>query len=183
MDSVRSRLRTATAPLHQQVDLAYSRFRLEQPSGYRAFLQAHAQALGPLEATLQAAGVERLLSDWPQRRRWPALRADLADLGEALPLPRPLPGGVDGQLPSAPWCWGALYVIEGSRLGGRILARRVASGQPDAPLRYLDAEAAPSWPVFLARLDQQAATLAWAPMLAGAQAAFSQFLDAARPLA
>ncbi|WP_313088559.1 biliverdin-producing heme oxygenase [Pseudomonas sp.] len=177
MNSVRTRLRCATAPQHQQVDQAFSRFRLEQPAGYRAFLRAHAQAIGPLEMRLQAAGVEQLLPDWPQRRRWPALQADLADLGE--PLVISMPAAAD-KPPSAAWCWGALYVIEGSRLGGRLLARRVASGQPDAPLRYLDAEAAPSWPAFIERLDQQAATLAWAPLLAGAQAAFSQFLDAAR---
>lgn len=50
--------------------------------------------------------------------------------------------------------WGAAYVVEGSRLGGQVLARRVA---PSLPCAYLSA-AQPSgaWRVFLGAMDTAA---------------------------
>lgn len=71
------------------------------------------------------------------------LRADLADLDAPAPsTPAALPLGGD---PAA--VAGALYVIEGSRLGGRFLARQVGAG---LPRRYLDpGQRPPSWPALL----------------------------------
>ena len=62
------------------------------------------------------------------------LDADLGDLGADLGPLEPAPETLSpGQ------AWGVQYVLEGSRLGGRLLAGRLA---PDAPRRYL-ADAAP----------------------------------------
>lgn len=176
MDTLRNRLRAATAPQHERVDAAFSAYRLDQPEGYRAFLQAHAQVLIPLELTLEQAGIETMLDDWSQRSRRRALLEDLQALGCAEPsLTR------TGMAPSPGWSWGATYVIEGSRLGGRVLARRVAEANPSAPLRYLShGSATPLWPSFLQKLEQQGSACDWFEVLSGANATFDRFLGAAR---
>lgn len=70
----------------------------------------------PLEQALEAAGIDRFLPDWLQRRRRDLLTQDLADLRAtvvALAIP-PLPNDATA-LP------GTAYVLEGSRLGGRAI--------------------------------------------------------------
>jgi len=176
MDTLRNRLREATASQHERVDAAFSAYRLDQPAGYRAFLQAHAQVLFPLEIELEQAGIEKMLEDWPKRSRRQALLDDLQALGGSEPA-----AAQPGAAPSSGWCWGAAYVIEGSRLGGRVLARRVAEAIPSAPLRYLDhSSTSPLWPSFLQKLEQQGSACIWSDVLNGAHATFERFLDAAR---
>lgn len=176
MDRLRLRLRTATAPLHERVDAAFSSFDLGSLEGYRAFLRAHAQVLRPLEFELEASGIETMLADWPWRSRRRQLQADLIELGDSAPCPRA------SAAPHGPgWCWGAVYVIEGSRLGGRVLAKRVAEANPHAPLRYLAfSDAAPSWPAFIDQLDLHAAACPWNDVLAGACEVFERFVQAAQ---
>ena len=101
----------------------------------------------PTEAALDAAGAEAIFPDWPQRRRRAALTADLDDLGIALPAATAAP------LPDDPAAIaGTLYVIEGSRLGGRFLARQVGGG---LPRRYLDPDQRPpSWPALLEQFER-----------------------------
>lgn len=138
-------LRRATAPAHDEVDALFSRFDLGEPAGYRAFLLAQAKAHLPVEAALDAADAERVIADWPQRRRAALLRADLADL-DAAPEPGPAPTPAD-----AAEVAGMAYVIEGSRLGGALLRRSVA---PGLPVRFLSAPAEPgAWRALLLRLD------------------------------
>lgn len=123
--SAAAQLRTATQPLHDRVDAAFGGFGLDDPDGYRLFLHAHALALPAVEAALASCGG---LPAW--RERSTLLTADLADLGEA--MPSPLPFGLTDDAAA----WGALYVSEGSRLGGAMLARSVPAGLPN---RYLAA--------------------------------------------
>lgn len=176
MDTLRQRLRAATGPLHEQVDSAFSAYQLESRDGYRAFLRAHALVLGPLEIELEAAGIATMLDDWAQRARRHELQADLADLGDCVAWPEPIAASH-----SPGWCWGAVYVIEGSRLGGRVLARRVAEANPTAPLRYLGAgQSTPSWPAFIDQLDRRASGYPWDDVLAGASDAFERFVRAAQ---
>lgn len=178
MDGLRERLRAATAPCHAAVDEAYSGYALDTVEGYRGFLLAHARALVPLEEALERAGIETLLPDWPARRRRAALAGDLQALGAALPeMPAvALPGDPAG-------LWGAAYVVEGSRMGSRMLGQRLRrAGHPwVAPaLGYLchrlDEQL---WPGFVRRLEAHAADLAPEPLLAGARQAFALFLAAA----
>lgn len=175
MDNLRNKLRAATAPQHERVDAAFSAYQLDQTEGYRAFLQAHAQVLIPLEIELERAGIDTMLNDWPVRSRRQALLADLRTLGCAeAPLTQP------GVAPSPGWSWGAAYVIEGSRLGGRVLSRRVAEANPSAPLRYLShGSATPLWPSFLQQLEQQGSACDWSEVINGANTAFERFLNAA----
>lgn len=131
-------LRAATAPDHDRVDRAFARFALDDPHDYGRFLCAHARALPPVEAALATAGL-------PFRPRASLLQYDLIELGEAMPPPLST-----GSLSDAE-AIGALYVVEGSRLGGALLARSVPQGRP---CRYLSAAHDPGeWRTTLALID------------------------------
>ena len=102
------------------------------------------------------------------------LSLDLRDLGGAFHLRMAKPILDEAE------AFGVLYVLEGSRLGGRILAKR-ASESADAKVRsatryFRHAEKAGHWQSFLARLEKSDAVRA-APERAGAAAlaAFAAF--------
>ena len=161
-------LRHRTAAAHDAVDTAFGGHDLRDPAAYRRFLEAHARALPEAEA--RAAAV------WPAlRRRTPLLADDLATLG----APRDLPATTTAS-GTAPAAWGALYVVEGSRLGGGLLAGRVGQGLPHA---YLAATHAPGeWRAIRAAIDAAAAgqDAAWhEAMVAGALDVFALYAAAA----
>ncbi|MDX7950878.1 biliverdin-producing heme oxygenase [Lichenihabitans sp. Uapishka_5] len=171
-------LRRVTRPWHDGVEAAFERFDLRDRQGLSGFLLAQARAVFPLEQALDAAGATALLPDWPARRRAAALRADLAALG----LPAPIaPSGPF--LPSRDHALGALYVLEGSRLGGRVLHRRVMNSS-DVTVRsatgFLAHQVERGWPTFLAVLDGVPSTpAAKRGLQAGADLAFNLFRLAA----
>lgn len=140
-------LRDDTRDAHDAVDAVYGGFDLADRRSYAAFLSAHAAIVLPLETMLDDAGIATLVDDWPDRRRAPAIAADLTALSRPLPPPLACPpvAGDAGLL-------GALYVLEGSRLGGRMLARQVAS---DFPREYLDPDQPTGhWSKLLVRLEE-----------------------------
>jgi heme oxygenase len=177
--TLRNALRAATAEAHQTLDATFSTFDLQSRDGYRHFLEASGAALLPLEAALTAAGIAGIVPDWAQRVRSAALTADLAALNGTL---RPLAMREDfteaGML-------GAAYVLEGSRLGARMLAKTIAASSDPmvrATTAYLDHGAGlPLWPRFLAILNN-------APQgpretreaIAAAHRAFALFAEGAR---
>ncbi|SMO44696.1 Heme oxygenase [Paracoccus laeviglucosivorans] len=116
---------------------------------YRHYLRGTYAFRAALEPALDDAGwqVERLLDN---------LRADLADLGEPVPTAAPAPALHDFAAKAA-----ALYVLEGSALGARLIARRAAALGFDERhgARHLAQQtAAPTrWPAFLDWLEQSAA--------------------------
>lgn len=143
--SAHADLRAATATEHEAVDAAFAGYDLADPASYGAFLTAHARALPAIERAL--AGVAGLP---PLRPRALLLAADLAAL--RLPLPEPLPFAAPADPARA---FGMAYVIEGSRLGGGMLARRVP---PALPRAYLAATHDPGeWRAFGQALDAAAA--------------------------
>ena len=157
--ALRERLRTSTREAHARVDRAFLRFDLSRRDGVAAFLGVHARVLPPLEAALEVAGAEALLPDWADRRRSVALAQDLESLGE--PWPEPMPAPVfagDAEI------LGGLYVLEGSRLGGAVLARRIARSDDAAArqaVRYLaHGEHRRFWPTFVPVLNGDSAALA-----------------------
>lgn len=170
-------LRAGTAPDHERLDGLFAGFDLTDPAGYRAFLTAHALALPAVEQALDAAGFAGDLADWPDRRRTGVLAADLAALGGVMPPPLPAP-----DLPSAAARWGAAYVVEGSRLGGAMLARRVGG---DMPRAYLATPLpAGAWRHFLAELDSHLPEADdQADAVAAANAIFAMFEAAGRKVA
>lgn len=146
MTSARTAIRAATAADHERLDGLFEGFDLGDAGSYGRFLIAHAAALLPVEAALDAAGADRLIPAWTERRRGEMIRADLAALGLALPeLTAFEPLDDDAA------CWGAAYVVEGSRLGGALLARRIAPGLPRSYLGTPQAKGA--WRTFVEALD------------------------------
>jgi heme oxygenase len=162
--AVRERLRAATHATHEALDRAFARFDLGDRRDYVDFLTAHARALLPIEAALGDA------APWPAwHPRGPLLTADLAALGAPLPPPLEIdPIETDAAR------WGTLYVIEGSRLGGAMLAQRVGEGLPSS---YLGQRFAPGkWRGFMAALDEAATDAAWIDRaVTAAEATFASF--------
>ncbi len=140
-------LRVATRAAHDRVDALFSSLDLADPADYRRFLAAQAAAFLPVEAALDEGGAQSLFDDWPTRRRADQLRADLDALGLAHPAPIDSPT-FDTPAEMA----GAAYVLEGSRLGGAVLARSLP---PESPRSFLAASGRPGqWRDFLVRLEQ-----------------------------
>jgi heme oxygenase len=174
-DSVRLRLKSATAAAHADIDARYAPLMARGEPGYRDFLRATAGALLPLEAALSAASVTRILPDWQQRSRSAALRADMAELGIAGWQPAAAPR-VDGEA----YQFGVLYVLEGSRLGATVLLRTIHNSEAAdgrRATRYLrHGEGLPLWRTFLERLENShAVKRAPEHAIAGARAAFKLF--------
>jgi heme oxygenase len=156
-------LRDATMEDHRRVDAIYAGFSLDTPDAYRSFLAAHARAVAPLEAAVA-----------PDRPRQPLLVEDLAALGMAMPDPLPQP---DGRRDGARW--GMRYALEGSRLGGAMLARQVGDGLPRAYLGATHGKG--EWIAFQRALDSAAAEggEGWLEdAVQGARAAFALFAQA-----
>lgn len=172
--SARGALRSATAADHARVDALFSAHDLSNARGYGDFLVAQARAHLPVEAALDAYGVEALLPDWPERRRAGALIADLGELSRALPEPLPLPPFVDDDAAAL----GIVYVLEGSRLGGSLLNRSIAD---HLPRRFVGSPARPgSWRNLLTLLDRALADPERLKRAeAAARATFARFADAA----
>lgn len=143
--SARDRLRAATEHQHERVDSLFGRLDLAQEADYRLFLTSHAAALLPMEQWLESrAGA--VIDDWAARARGAALRADLA----AMDIPVP-PGEPFAPPASPPSIGGILYVLEGSKMGGRVLARQVG---PGLPREYLGAAGnSTGWKTLISRLD------------------------------
>jgi heme oxygenase (biliverdin-IX-beta and delta-forming) len=119
--SRRAHLKDASASLHGQLDQRVSEL-LESRAGYCEYLQRMHQARQVAEALLDDSDAETIYPGWHQRRIAGALQCDLTDLGQpvirvdaARIRPRLSPAGV----------LGALYVLEGSALGAKFIARRV----------------------------------------------------------
>ena len=172
-------LRRVTRPWHDDVESAFADFDLQTLDGVTGFLLRQASAVIPLERALERAEIADQLADWQARRRTPALAIDLSRLDLAVPAVPDLPDL------RPPWeSLGAAYVLEGSRLGGRILHRRVLAS-PDPRVRaiveFLGHQHERGWPRFLDRLNAappDAQVLA--ALRSGAEIAFSAFHTAAR---
>ena len=148
------------------MDAAFGGFDLSDGDGYCAFLTAHARSLPAVEAALHAAGETGF------RPRTPLLAQDLAALDRRMPAMLPLAPTM-----SAAARAGMLYVIEGSRLGGGLLARQVPRGFPGA---YLSATHLPGeWRALLARLDAEIDGAALSEAIESAQTVFDLYKRAA----
>ena len=128
-ESMVARLRTATRTAHRDIETVPAMVRLlaadlseadyiavlcRTGAFHRAFEQQAAVLLAPDAAA-------RVFLDGGRMR---ALAADLDWFG--VPLPAPAPGAALPALTNAAQALGAMYVIEGSDLGGRVIARRLS---------------------------------------------------------
>ncbi len=169
----REALRVATADCHRRVDEIYSAANLGDRISYANFLRAQASALLPLEAALDRAGIADLMEDWPDRVRGPLLVQDMAVLGVPPPTSDGSPAitGTSAML-------GALYVLEGSRLGGKLLKRSIPV---DMPTSFLAGDYSASWPTLLLKLDLMLDTAERrTPAIAAARTVFSIFEESGR---
>lgn len=137
LSSARGALRTATAAYHDRVDALFSRMDLTDRDDYARFLQAQAAAHLPAEAALTRAGAAALVPDWASRCRAALLIADLAELGVAVPDDAAQIAFADDAA-----VLGGVYVLEGSRLGGAMLARAVP---PAFPRAFLASNQSGNW--------------------------------------
>lgn len=167
--SARAALRSATRAKHDRVDAAFGRFDLTDRFSYGRFLTAHARALPAVEAAIAACEAIPAFA-----RRTELLARDLAEIGLSMPAPLAL-----APPESEAAAFGALYVIEGSRLGGAILARQVSD---DLPRAYLSAIHPPgAWRAFGEMLDRAGKTggPSWLDQaIAAAEATFDLYTGA-----
>ena len=141
------RLRAETRTRHAALDGAIGPEVSRSRESYGRFLDASFVASAALEASVQ----RRLGPNYPVQRA-AKLRADLEDLGVAVPA---MPAAFEVE--SEAEAFGCAYVLEGSALGGLVLAtavRRLLGD--DVPTRYLvlrGPETAQRWRWFLDELN------------------------------
>lgn len=146
-------LRQATSPLHAQVDQCLP---LARPSPSLADYRSH---LRVLDAWLQRlASIENAPPALAAHRV--QLVEDLAACEALLPADRvahaPTPPTRTARPPA--FVWGVSYVLEGSRLGGRVLYRQLAERLAPHPLNYLQGageQTGAHWKAFIAQLRAQ----------------------------
>ena len=169
---IRHSLRTATAQAHERLDSSARRANLAEQLNYGWFLKAQSGPVRALEAALEQFGVARLLPDWSLRRRTAALEHDLEYLhvhAEACPA---------ACLTSPAQAFGTLYVLEGSRLGARILLQQILDTAPalEPATRFLrHGSEHRLWPTFLRALEAKVGADDLAKCVQGARNAFALF--------
>ncbi|WP_128290990.1 MULTISPECIES: biliverdin-producing heme oxygenase [Afifella] len=183
MRSVRALLHAATAELHAEVEARLNPMLVQGETGYASFLRANAAAILPVEETLEIAGIEALLPDWDERRRSAVLLDDIQILGAERPQPVSAP-----EMHGEAFMLGAVYVLEGSRLGAKILTRDIlaeAGPRMKVASRFLrHGEGRKLWPSFVERLEESAAVHdAPDEAVKGAEAVFALFDAAAESVA
>jgi heme oxygenase (biliverdin-IX-beta and delta-forming) len=175
--SILDRLRQETRAEHEALenDLELAGPGLNE-SYYRRVLQAFYGFYRPFEDSLRATGSPSLIRFTSTRFKVPALEADLAfwgirssDLALCTDLPQLAP---DGRL------WGALYVIEGSTLGGQLITRELENvlglqgGAGYQFFRGYGGETGSRWKEFRSMLMDASAELPGDEMVAGAAETF-----------
>ncbi|GJE44310.1 biliverdin-producing heme oxygenase [Methylobacterium soli] len=175
--SLHQRLRAATAAAHENLERSLDwEARVATLDGYRVLLARFRGFHAVYEPAIGAAlGDEAFFAP---RRRLARLDADLRHLG-ATSDPDALPGPPAPALADPASAIGALYVLEGSTLGGQMIGRRIAA------LHGFDAETGcgyylahgrrtgAMWAAFRARLDALAeGPDAEAAAIAAAEATF-----------
>jgi heme oxygenase len=120
-------LRQATARSHRDIeDLLQLESAELGRARYTLVIKGFALFLPAWEAEVAAALPMRLRPWFAKRSRLPFLERDL----EALPDAAPAPDADDAEVPpltSLAAAFGSMYVMEGSALGGQLIARQVAA--------------------------------------------------------
>lgn len=147
-------MRDGTAKAHARLDRTISELELAHRTDYGTFLTIHARVIPAVETRLEHGGIAIWLPDWHRRRRTAALMADIRCMG----LPSAAADVIafsDGVASDV----GAMYVLEGSRIGGRFLAGRLPTGGAAMPRAYLDhGRGQDLWPRFVSFLNRQTFT-------------------------
>jgi heme oxygenase len=178
----RSALRSATAPLHGQIDALFGTFDLSDRDGLTRFLVAQAIGMRACQPIISRFGRGRLGHDGPD---WLAIiRQDLAMLSVAAERLPQFELAADIADP------GVFYVVAGSRMGAAVLRKQATALTPAGPASascgYFAADGGPvMWRLFREWLADQASTdeasepAELAAMVHAAEATFQLFARAA----
>lgn len=151
-------LRLATRTLHETLDHGLP---LARPDAGLADYAMHLTVLRDWRIAL----APWLLRTGSETASLVLMADDLRDCGQAAEAPVLLPGPATDAVQIADdgsdaFCWGVDYVLEGSRLGGQLLYRRLQARLAPHPLRYLGERHTHGrpWPQTLAALRTQLST-------------------------
>ena len=161
---ITDQLKSATLPAHQQLEkLLVQRIKgVSSVEDYLSLLRLFYGFCHPLEELMMSLLSESIIVDLGERRKSTALLLDMERLrgGEVeVPLCDRLP-----VLSSASEALGALYVMEGSTLGGSVIADMVRKKLPELPedsLHFFTGygdETQAKWAAFKQQTDAFAAT-------------------------
>lgn len=126
-----SELRRRTREHHAAIEALLALDEVPGRARYGAILCGFDAFMRPWEAAVRRALPPRLQPWFDARQRAPLLRADLAHLGLKTPAPLERRGAqAVAALPLADLAQalGSMYVIEGSALGGQVIAPRLQRG-------------------------------------------------------
>lgn len=126
--AARAFLREACAEAHARLDGRISNLNFNDRAAYADMLGRMSGPVSAFEGALTAGVAPALFANWSGRLRGHALRADLNTLGVGFRQTRRAP--IEDEAAAL----GALYVLEGSRLGGQVLAR-MAEASSDTDVR------------------------------------------------
>lgn len=168
-------LKRATDAAHTRLEaIVQSGDMFGSVEGYRRYLAATYAMRDHFERLLDANGVADLWPDWPGRRIAGVVAQDMIDLGVAASPPQKFH---HSRLQTAELL-GALYVFEGSSLGGRLLVRMVSAlGLSEifgARHLFAHSDSHAAWRSFLGVLDASSQP----PCQDTANAVFNAFADA-----
>ena len=145
-------LRVRTRTLHQSVEARLDLLSLADRAGYVRYLLMN-WPCASIEPALSEAGIHSLLPDWPRRQRRFALADDLRALNIC---PAPPPRCKIAEDIGTVLGWG--YVLEGSRLGTRMVLKTVEESEDLAirrAMRFLrHGDGVEFWKSFKAALTQ-----------------------------
>lgn len=149
--AARALLRDACAQAHARLDRRLSAIDFNDRDAYADMLSRMSAPVSALEGALSAGIAPALFGNWAGRLRSHALRGDLAALGGCYRQTRIAP--VDDEAAA----FGALYVLEGSRLGGQVLARMAEASADDgvrgATRYFRHGQGAGLWRSFIEALE------------------------------
>jgi heme oxygenase len=152
-------LRSNTDIQHQQLEKQFTTLlqEVKNPGDYAEFLKLIASFLIPLENRIHQFPLETLLPDKENRRRSKDLLSDIRQYDPAWKMEQ------NATLPSISSLYhaiGALYVLEGSTLGGPFIARMLRNQTGFNPsLQYFEnykENRKPMWDIFRRVLDEPA---------------------------
>ncbi len=119
------KLRTNTSDYHQQTEvMLVTRIKgIDSKSDYAALLGLFYSYFGGLEKLIDNAIDKSQMTDYDHRRKTASLKSDLEYLNA--PIPDFAPADALPKIRTHARALGALYVIEGSTLGGKIISKMV----------------------------------------------------------